>query len=72
LTAYLPRCRVLHLHGIIAGADHRDLTGLAPADLAALLHAASGPGAAERVVTLEVFSRADFEKSLEVLGPYAP
>jgi sugar phosphate isomerase/epimerase len=72
LTAYLPRCRVLHLHGVIAGADHRDLTGLHPADLEAVLHAASSEGAAERVVTLEVFSQPDFERSLEVLRPHLP
>jgi sugar phosphate isomerase/epimerase len=71
LTAYLPRCRVVHLHGLLAGADHRDLTGLHPADLEAVLHAAAGAGAADRVVTLEVFSQPDFEKSLEVLRPYA-
>ena len=71
LDAYLARTRVIHLHGILAGSDHQDLTGLDPADLEAILRAASTSTPEDRVVTLEVFSQADFEKSLEVLRGYA-
>ena len=67
LSAYMPRCRVVHLHGILDGIDHKDLTGLDPADLRAVLQAASAHHPEDRVVTLEVFSQPDFLKSLEVL-----
>lgn len=66
------RCRVVHLHGVIDGHDHRDLSGLDPAELARILDAASGPGAAGRVVTLELFAQADLARSLEILGGARP
>ena len=69
-TTYLPRCRIIHLHGLLGGADHKDLRGLHPDDLQAILQAASTHHPESRVVTLEVFSQPDFLQSLEVLRPY--
>lgn len=70
LAAYMPRTRVIHLHGIIGGRDHQDLTGLDPDDLEAILAAARSGDPADRVVTLEVFSEGDLERSVEVLQSY--
>jgi sugar phosphate isomerase/epimerase len=67
LDRHLERCRIVHLHGIVDGRDHADLGGLDPELLARLLTRLSGAGAADRIVTIEVFSQADFEKSLAVL-----
>ncbi len=72
LATYMPRCRVVHLHGILEGKDHRDLTGLRCGDLQVILEAASTPSPGGRVVTLEVFSQRDFLSSLEVLQAHAP
>ena len=71
LVRYLPRCRVVHLHGVIDGQDHGDLSGLPRNDLAllvALLCAGEGDA---RVVTLEVFNAADLAKSLAILEELA-
>jgi len=70
LATYMSRCRLIHLHGLLDGTDHKDLRGLHPADLRAILQAASTHHPEDRVVTLEVFSQSDFLQSLEVLRPY--
>lgn len=65
---YWDRTRVVHLHGVQDGRDHRDISRLAPETLSLLWSHLRTAGAAERVVTLEVFNRADFERSLGVLA----
>jgi len=68
LERHLERCRVAHLHGILNGRDHCDLAGLSDGLLSRLVaRLASGAGARDRVVTIEVFSLADLEKSLAVM-----
>jgi sugar phosphate isomerase/epimerase len=67
LDRHLGRCRIVHLHGIIGGRDHRGLAGLDPELLARLVTRLSGAGAANRIVTLEVFSREDFEESMAIM-----
>ena len=59
--------RIVHLHGIISGKDHRGLAALDAGLLARLVARLSGDGAADRIVSLEVFSRADFEESLAIM-----
>jgi sugar phosphate isomerase/epimerase len=66
VAALRDRCRVAHLHGVREGRDHVDVGALGPALLQGLYHACAAPGA-PCVVTLEVFSREDFERSMAVL-----
>ncbi len=64
LRAWLPRTRVIHLHGERDGRDHLALTELAPGRLEGFLTAAHGfPG----VVTLEVFDYTAARLSIERL-----
>jgi sugar phosphate isomerase/epimerase len=68
LDTYWAPCRIVHLHGIREGKDHRDIGGLTPRTLGRvldMLRATAAPS--ERVLTLEVFGRQDFERSLDVL-----
>ena len=67
LDRYLMRTRVVHLHGIREGKDHRDIGGLPEELLRTLLARLRGDAERERVVTLEVFDRADFEASMRIL-----
>jgi sugar phosphate isomerase/epimerase len=73
LQRYLPRCRVIHLHGIRGGRDHRDL-GEFPTEALSLLfsHLAGTAHSRELVVTLEIFSERDLETSLAVLEKFWP
>jgi sugar phosphate isomerase/epimerase len=70
LDRHLPRCRVMHLHGIVDGWDHRSAGALGPQTLGLLRERLMVD--AERVVTLEVFGREDFEDSLRTLEGWAP
>jgi len=65
LDRYLPRCRVMHLHGMVDGKDHRSAGALGSPTLGLLRERLMVD--AERVVTLEIFSREDFEDSLVAL-----
>jgi len=70
LDRYWPHTRVVHLHGILDGHDHRDLSGLDPRVLDPLmgrLCSSSNPP----VVTLEVFSEADLVNSLSRLETFS-
>lgn len=62
---YWPRTRVIHLHGVQAGKDHRDISHLDPALLHMLLSAAHSDPQTERVLTLEVFNEPDLRASLQ-------
>ena len=71
LRAALPRTRVIHLHGLQAGRDHRSLAQVPPAALHAVLDELlrteySG------VLTLEMFSEEDFLGSLEAISFILP
>jgi sugar phosphate isomerase/epimerase len=68
LERYFPRCRVVHLHGIRDGRDHRDIGGLADPVLTSVWNALrSAAGQRQRVLTLEVFSQDDFSRSMDIL-----
>jgi sugar phosphate isomerase/epimerase len=66
LDRYLLAARVIHLHGIRDGKDHRDLGGLDPELLQRLLTRFAERGK-ELVVTIEVFREKDLVESLRVL-----
>jgi sugar phosphate isomerase/epimerase len=68
LDSYLPRCRVVHLHGIREGKDHRDIGGLPRDSLVRILGDLDATAVQQaRVLTLEVFNQRDFDRSLGVL-----
>lgn len=66
LTAYLPKTRVIHLHGIHDGKDHRALTGIDPTVLRAFL-ARLEQSDQSRVLTMEIFGQPDFLASMNLL-----
>lgn len=70
---YLPRARVIHLHGVRNGRDHRDL-GEMPVEHLSLLFSrlVTVKDAGERVVTLEVFSERDLEISQAIVEKCCP
>jgi len=69
LERYLERTRVVHLHGIKEGTDHRDISHLDGALLDMLLgRLLSSP--MPRVVTLEVFGEMELCACLEVMRRY--
>jgi sugar phosphate isomerase/epimerase len=67
MAALRERCRVVHLHGVRDGQDHVDIGALGRPLLDGLrreLERVPGEGC---VVTLEVFSQAHFERSMQIL-----
>ncbi len=70
LDRYLDRCRVIHLHGIRDGKDHRDIS-LISKNYLSLLFEQLKKNQRERVVTLELFSRTDLDLSLSIIERYA-
>lgn len=71
LERYGKSVRVVHLHGVRDGKDHRSLAGDDRQVLERLLSFLNGSGM-QRVVTLEVFGQADLDESLRVLSEYIP
>lgn len=64
--------RCLHLHGLSRGRDHADLTCLPDGLLASLVKEVAGqPEAGNTIMTVEVFSEAGLNRSLEVLQKLA-
>jgi sugar phosphate isomerase/epimerase len=68
LDRYGDRTRVVHLHGVRGRTDHTDVSALAPEVLALLWSFLRLTERGTRVVTLEVFNRPDFERSIETLA----
>jgi sugar phosphate isomerase/epimerase len=64
--------RVVHLHGVRGRTDHTDVSALAPEVLSLLWSALRQTERGTRVVTLEVFNRPDFERSVETLAAAWP
>lgn len=69
LDRWLDRARVFHVHGVRAdGADHVDLGHLPEGLLENMADRLTQlPKADSRVITLEVFGKDDFERSMEVV-----
>jgi sugar phosphate isomerase/epimerase len=70
MDKYLPRSKVVHIHGTIDGRDHKSLRAMPPDSLRALLSHLSADSRHERVVTIEVFGQDDFDDSLSVMERY--
>jgi sugar phosphate isomerase/epimerase len=66
------RTRVMHLHGVRGRTDHTDISALAPDVLSLLWSALRRTEHGTRAVTLEVFNRHDFERSVETLAAAWP
>jgi len=67
LDRYLPRTRVLHLHGVEEGHDHRSLAFLPDGLLTALVNRLGSEPEKPRVLTLEVFDEEALNQSLNVM-----
>ena len=67
LDRYLPRTRVLHLHGIEDGHDHRSLSFLPAGLLTTLKDQLSNGSKDPRVLTIEIFDEEALYQSLDVL-----
>jgi sugar phosphate isomerase/epimerase len=67
LERYLPRTRVLHLHGVEEGNDHRSLAYLPYGLLTALVNRLGNGPVKPRVLTLEIFDEEALNQSLNVL-----
>jgi sugar phosphate isomerase/epimerase len=70
LDRHLAETRVVHLHGIEDGVDHRSAHHLDPGLRKALLNQLAEEGAAERVVTLEIFSEEDLRASTRCIAEW--
>ncbi len=71
LDSLLPRTRIAHLHGVQDGKDHLGLDKGDSAQIIRFLSALSKQAQkdnVQRVLTLEVFSEAELESSLSLLG----
>lgn len=71
LDRYFDRTRVIHLHGIINGKDHCDLTGLAKPVLSGLVSRLEAGAARPRVLTMEVFEEGDFMRSMRIMEAFS-
>jgi len=67
LDRYLPRTRVLHLHGVEEGRDHRSLAFLPDGLLTALVNRLGEGPEKTRVLTMEIFDEGALNESLNVL-----
>ena len=68
LEEWLPHTRIIHLHGVNgAGRDHVDIGHLDPGLLDGIIAALKADRSVPRVLTLEIFSREDLERSLSTL-----
>ncbi|NMW18963.1 MAG: sugar phosphate isomerase/epimerase [Chlorobiaceae bacterium] len=63
LERYLHKAKVLHMHGTLNGKDHHSLASMKPEVLDMVMKALSKESAQERVMTLEIFSKDDFDSS---------
>jgi sugar phosphate isomerase/epimerase len=70
LDRYLPRTRVLHLHGIEDGYDHRSLSFLPAGLLTTLIDRLGNGSNNSRVLTMEIFDEGALNQSLDVLSRY--
>jgi sugar phosphate isomerase/epimerase len=70
LDRYLPRTRVLHIHGIEDGHDHRSLFFLPAGLLTTLMDQLSNGSKDSRVLTMEIFDEEALNQSLDVLSSF--
>ncbi len=70
LDRYLPRTRVLHLHGIEEGHDHRSLSFVSTGLLTTLIDRLGNGSNIPRVLTMEIFDEEALNQSLDVLSRF--
>lgn len=67
LECYLPESRIIHLYGPVGEREHGDLSLLREEDLSLVVSRLLEDQETERVLTLEVFSEDNLNKSLELM-----
>jgi sugar phosphate isomerase/epimerase len=70
LNRYLPQTRVLHLHGIENGHDHRSLSFLPAGLLTTIIDRLGNGSNISRVLTMEIFDERALNQSLDVLSSF--
>ena len=70
LERYIKVARVLHVHGIEDGRDHRGLQHMRPETLAMVMQALLDNRDRKRIFTMEIFSKKDFDASCVELMKY--
>jgi len=71
LDRYFEKTRVVHLHGIIDGKDHSNISSISPDQLSLLMSFFSRNKDGNRVVSLEVFNEKDLTVSLDILKSFS-
>lgn len=71
LEKHLAALRVLHVHGVADGKDHRDASALPEGMLGRIVRALSGGASRQRALTLEVFSEAALVRSVAAFKEFA-
>ncbi len=72
LERYAERTHLMHVHGVVNGADHRSIADLDPDLLDVVLGVMVPKDGEYRAVTVEVFNERDFELSMEIMARWAP
>lgn len=70
LDRYLTRTRVLHLHGIEDGHDHRSLSFFPAGLLTTIMDRLDNVADNPRVLTMEIFDEKAFNQSLDILSRF--
>jgi len=70
LNRYFPRTRVIHIHGVEDGHDHRSLAFLPAGLLTTLLDQLGNGSKTSRVLTMEIFDERAFNQSLDILSSF--
>jgi sugar phosphate isomerase/epimerase len=70
LDRYLPQTRVLHIHGVEDGNDHRSLAFLPTGLLTTLMDQLGNGSKNSRVLTMEIFDEGLLNQSLDVLSSF--
>ena len=67
---YLNKTKVIHLHGILEGKDHNDISNLPKKTLDYIISTIKNNQVKDRIVTLEIFNENDFFVSKNILEGY--
>ena len=70
LKKYLDKTKVIHLHGIENGKDHKDISKLPKEIITQIFTALEQNQMKNRIVTLEIFNEQDFIASKKILEEY--
>jgi sugar phosphate isomerase/epimerase len=70
LDRYLPQTRVLHIHGVEDGNDHRSLAFLPAGLLTTIMDQLEMGSKNSRVLTMELFDERAFNQSLDILSSF--